>query len=475
MKTVLLISNSFSPVGGVGVQRNLKYVKYLPKFGWESIVLTIKYEYFLLQDNQLLKDIPQNTKIFRTSCIKPKQKNLSWTKINTDKKLNNGKIFSTLIHHILKFIENGFLIIDIWIGWIPFALFTGNKIIRRRKIDVILCSGGSFASFLIGYILSKKSKIPLVLDYRDGWTIDARRNTSKKYILKNTIDRILEIIILKHSTNIIFVSEQLLQLYSEKFSFINKKSHVITNGFDNEDFNFSCISQFNKNNKFIISHIGNCNIEERKSVLFTFLKAAKKIIKNNKELKIDLEIKLVGIVPEDVRKKINEYHLGQVVKIINFVPHNEAIKFMKKSNALLLLIENSPLNKTLLSGKLFEYFGAKKPIICFGPEDGAAGSAIKESQTGIVIDYKNEKIEEMSKKLSSFLENIMNDNFHIGNPDAIKKYERKEITSQLSNILNNTIKNIKNYPPNLTTFSCFLDFTAFLVSTTVLLFCAISL
>lgn len=440
MKKVLIISNMFPPAGGVGVQRNLKYVKYLPQFKWQSFVLTIKSNYFFLQDNEILKDIPESTKIFRTSCIKPKQKNLSWTKINTNTKLNNKKIFSALICHTLKFIENWFLIIDVWIGWVPFALFRGNKIRRREKIDTILCSGGSFTSFLIGYILSKRSKIPLILDYRDGWTIDARRNTSKKYILKNTIDQFLEIIILKYSTNIIFVSKQLLQLYSEKFNFINKKSYVITNGFDNEDFNYA--SRFNKNNKFIISHIGNCNIEERKLVLFTFFKTIKNIIKNNKELKINLEIKLVGIVPEDVKKKINEYHLEQIVKIINFIPHNKAIEFMEKSNILLLLIEDSPLNKTLLSGKLFEYFGAKKPIICFGPKDGAAGNAIKESQTGIIIDYETEKKEEMTRKVSSFIDQVLNNQFKTGSKTSLKKYERKELTRQLSVILDRSI--IKN-------------------------------
>ncbi len=128
MKKILIITNTFPPTGGTGVQRNLKFVKYLPQFHWQPFVLTIKSSYLLLKDNNLLNEIPKEAKIYRTNCLKPKQKHLSWVKINTEEKKENNN-FKNILNSILKFIERELIIPDIWIGWLPFSLSTGRKII----------------------------------------------------------------------------------------------------------------------------------------------------------------------------------------------------------------------------------------------------------------------------------------------------------------------------------------------------------
>ena len=443
MKKVLIISNMFPPAGGVGVQRNLKYAKYLPQFGWQSFVLTIKSNYFFLQDNELLKDIPENTKIFRTSCLKPKQKDFSWVKFNTKAKLNRKNKKINILKSIIKFIEKELVIPDIWISWLPFALLTGNKIIKKNKIDVIFCSGPAFTSFLIGYILSKKSKLPLILDYRDGWTIDARRKISKFNFFKNTIDYNLEQIILNHATKIIFVSDQLSENYFKKFNFVKRKSTVILNGFDYEDFS-TCNNHYRlqKRKRLIIAHVGNCDIPERKPLIILFLSIIENVLHQQNNLQDKLQITFVGVMPQNIKRQIKNSNLENIVQMKNFIPHNQAVEFMKNSDILLLLIEKSSLNKTLLSGKLFEYLGAKRPILAFGPKDGAAGRVIHETKTGIVIDYETEKKEEMIKKLSSFINQVLNNQFKIDSDKSLKKYKRKELTRQLSIVLNrSTVKN----------------------------------
>lgn len=435
MKKVLLVSYSFPPAGGIGVQRNLKFVKYLPEFGWQSVVLTMKSDYFFLQDNQLMNDIPQNTKVFRTNCIKPKQKQLSWTKLNT----RNSNIFLTCIYSVLRFIENAFLIIDIWIGWLPFGLFTGYKIAKKEKINVIVCSGPSFTSFLIGYLLSKKSKLPLILDYRDGWTIDARRKTSKLYILKNTIDRLLEIIILKHSANIIFVSEELLQLYSENFKFIKDKSSVIFNGFDPCDLDKNKTSLIkNKVNEFIISHIGGCDPLTRKPLIILFLNLLTTIVDINPEIKKLIRLKFVGIVPPDIKDQIKKCRLDDIAEIKDFVPREQALEIMDHSDALLLFTDLSLNNKTVLTGKLFEYLMTHKPILAFAPKHGAASNIIEETASGTIIDCETQTKKEMLDNISAFIEKLLNKKLIIENHNLIKKYHRKELTKSLANILNKT-------------------------------------
>jgi len=449
MKKVLLISSLFPPVGGIGVQRNLKYVKYLPQFGWQSFVLTIKPDYFFLQDNKLLKDIPENTKIFRTSCLKPKQKDFSWIKFDIEAKLNRKNKRTSILKSIIKFIEKELTIPDIWIGWFPFALLAGNKIIKQNKIDVIFCSGPAFTSFLIGYILSKKSKLSLVLDYRDGWILNSDKQTYSCNFFRKIIISTIEKIILKHASQIIFVSESLFENYRQKFKFIKEKSNVITNGFDSDDFHYKDSSIIpSEKGGVVISHTGNCSATGRKPLITLFFDIVKNIADHQNNLRDKLKIMFIGIIPQDMKKQIkNHYHLENIIETKDFVSHDQAIKLMQDSNILLLLVDISPNNKDIFSGKLFEYFGAKKPIICFGPKDGAAGKVIRETKTGIVIDYETETKKEMLKKTSSFINQVLNNQFKIDSDKSLKKYERKELTRQLSVVLDKTIKMLKNIPP----------------------------
>ena len=441
MKKVLLISSLFPPAGGVGVQRNLKYVKYLPQFGWQTFVLTIKSDYFFLQDEELLKDIPKNTRIFRTSCLKPKQRDFSWVKLDTEKKLDRKNKIKNVLRSIIKFIEKEIIIPDIWIGWFPFALFTGNKMAKRNKINVIFCSGPAFTSFLIGYILSKISKLPLVLDYRDGWILNTDKQTYSCNTFKKMIISTIEKTILKHASQIIFVSESLLENYCQKFEFIKKKSNIITNGFDINDFYYKNPSIIpSEKKRVVISDFGNCSMIGRKHFIALLLDIVKNIADHQNNLQDKLKIMFIGIIPQDMKKQIkNHYHLENIIKTTNFVPHNQALKLMQDSDILLLLVDISPNNKDIFSGKLFEYLGARKPILAFGPKDGAAAKVIRETKSGIVIDYETETKKEMIEKTSSFIGQVLNNQFKIDNNKSLKKYERKELTHQLADILDISI------------------------------------
>jgi glycosyltransferase involved in cell wall biosynthesis len=436
MKKVLLISFIFPPAGGIGVQRNLKYVKYLSQLNWQTFVLTMKADYYFLQDKTLMKDIPINTKIFSTECLKPKQKLFFWQESNPE---SDPKSYKKLYELITRFIEKEFIIPDKWIGWIPFALIKGSEILKNNKIDVILCSGPSFTSFIVGFILSKKTKLPLVLDYRDGWFLDAHRKTSSINFLKNTIDHYLEKVILKQCSNAIFVSNHLLNLYRNKFNFIKNKSIVISNGFDKADLLENKQASIKQNNKIIISHVGGCDPSARKPLIILYLKILETILKNNPKLKDKLQIQFVGIVSQDIREQIQKHHLENVIKTINFVPHNKAIKFMQNSDALLLFSILSTNNKAILTGKLFEYLMVKKPILAFTPIDSAASQVIQETKSGIVVDCETETTDVMVDKVSDFIDKIISNDFNIDNNKFIAKYERKELTKKLAKVLESSI------------------------------------
>lgn len=431
MKKVLLISYSFPPVGGIGVQRNLKFVKYLPNFGWEPIVLTINPDYFLLQDNELLKDIPNGTKTFRTQCIKPKQRSLSWIKYTV--KGNNKKSFSKLI---LNFVEKEFIIPDIWIGWLPFSIITGRNIIKSEKIDVILCSGPSFTSFLVGFVLSKIYKLPLILDYRDGWFFDANRKTSHSNFYKNFIDYHIERHILNHANAAIFVSKQLYDIYLTRFPGIKSKSYIISNGFDPDDLVVAKNKLITKKNTHLISHVGNCDYPARKPLVKKFLSALICILNLHPELMDIIKLRFVGIVPDDIRNEISKCKLKNITEIIDPVPHSKAIEYMLDSDALLLFSVLSPNNKAMLTGKLFEYLMVNKPILAFAPLDSAASHVIKEENaSGCIIDCETHSKEKMLENVKSFIMKVIRNDFVINNNQSIKKYHRSELTGKLAEIL----------------------------------------
>jgi len=419
------------------VQRNLKYVKYLQDFDWKPTVLTIKSKFFLLKDRKLLSDVPDNVKIFRTNCLKPKQDFFSWIKIDINKTSQDKSVKEKFLSRALRFAEKEMLIPDVWVGWIPFAVFTGNKIIDNSKIDVIFCSGGSFTSFVAGYVLSKMRKIPLVLDYRDGWIFSTDILFAKHNFFKSFVSVSLEKIILRHASQIVFVSKSLLNVYRSRFSFISEKSGVITNGFDVED--FPKIKPSSKKEKeFVMFYIGSCDIN-RKPVLILFLDIIKNILTCDKNLKSKLKILLVGALSKDIKKQIKKNNLDNVVKAKNFVPHKKAMEFMANSDALLLFIDRSPYNKVIFSGKLFEYLGAGKPILVFGPSDGEAGSLVKEVNAGVVVDYEIEAKNAMFTKTMRFIHKALNNKFKPNRKTILEKYERKKITKQLSDVLNKAI------------------------------------
>lgn len=445
MKKVLLITYRFPPVGGVGVLRNLKYTKYLPQSGWKPTVLTVKPDYFLLQDNQLAKEISQDVEIVRTSCLKLKQKSYSWVKLDTQRTSSQAdntqigvRVIKNWLRKILKFIDTEILIPDIWIGWLPSAFISGYRTIKKNNVDVILCSGGSFVSFIIGFLLSKLFKIPIVLDYRDGWTLNTARETSQNNFIKNSIDRYIENKILKHAKKVIYPSKQLMEGYFNNFDIgLQNKSYVITNGYDSDDFrHFEKVQQ----KKFTIAHIGSCDFEGRKWIVMKFLDIVKIMIRDNPDLKKHINFLFIGVIPVDVIRKINDHDLSDIITTGNQVDYKSALNFMHSSNALLLLVDYCKRIEFILSNKLFDYLKIGRPIIMFGPKNGASAEILKHVNVGKIIDYMKLDNETMADNLNLYITQILNGKIaHQPNSKAIERYSRKNLTERLANILSDAI------------------------------------
>lgn len=433
MKKVLIISYYWPPSGGAGVQRWLKFVKYLPKYNWQPYIYTALNGEMPVIDESLQKDIPAEAIIIKQPIWEPysiykkfigKKKS---EKINASF-LNEGKK-TGLLQKISVWIRGNFFIPDARKFWIkPSSKFLQSYIIKN-KIEYIISSGPPHSMHLIALNLKQQnSNLKWIADFRDPWTnIDFY---SKLMLTKraNKKHHTLEKAVLKHANCVISIGQQMNNEFIEMYKNIGghnfEKFKVITNGFDTSDLpNY----EVKKDEKFSIAHVGTLVKDRNPTVLW---KVLNKLINKNNLFEKQLQIKLVGKVDIFVNEELAKYNLLNYVKKIDYLPHNEVIIEQQKSKLLLLLVNNTPNAKGILTGKLFEYLMANVPIIAIGPEDGDLANVLNQTNAGKISDFTNEI------QLEKNILEIFNNENELNQIKNINNYSRQSLTKDLVQILN---------------------------------------
>ena len=404
LKKVLIVAYHYPPLGGGGVFRTLKFTKYLPKFGYQPYVLTVKNPMYGTKDPTLLKEIPPEVKIFRTFSFE-------------------HRILRA--PRLLKISLKWFYIPDENIGWLPFAVPAGTKIIKKENIDLIYATSPLWTSLLIGFLLKKKTKKPLVIDFRDPWTDNPFTEYPTK--IHESIEIKMEEKILTHSDYIITAGDLIKNSLIKRLPFVKQKIEAITNGFDPDDFKNLKIRK--QTNKFRIIHVGSIyGLLTAKS----FLLALKELTEEKTNLREKIEIIFVGNYGKETSILVKKFGLEDIVKLIGYVPHKKCLELMLNSQALLLLITvEGPRGEGILTGKLFEYLASRKPIIAIAPENGAAANIIKSLKAGTVISpwntllIKNTIFEFYEQWKEGKLSRITSN---------ITKYDRRFLTQRLTQI-----------------------------------------
>src|SRR5574341_1420512 len=407
MKKVGIISYYFPPVGGAGVQRVLKFVKYLPEFGWEPIVLTVKYIQYPAYDDSLLEEIPKEAKIYRSGSLDPLR--LSYilgTVIGGTKKNSYGpKEKSSFISRISKFI----FVPDNKIGWLFYAVIKGLKIAKENKVDLIFSTSPPPTSHLIALLLKKFLKVPLVVDFRDSW------ETSLEEKAPSFIHRWLQRKIEKKILNIF--QKKCLQL---------PNLSVITNGYDEGDFrDFKEV----RSDKFTIVYLGTFN---RINDPLPFLQALSELSTEFMEFKNQVRFVHIGMALDfNFPELIKKYDLGSLVELKGYLSHRESLKELTSASILLLITTDSPGAETLTTGKIFEYLRAGKPILGILPPSGVAASLIKESGAGVIVSPKN--ISGIKQILKDYFRKWINCELKVEiDQEKLKQFERRQLTFKLA-------------------------------------------
>ena len=428
MKKVLIITYYWPPAGGPGVQRWLKFVKYLRDFDWEPIVYTVENPSYPLLDSTLEDEIPDGIEVIKRPIIEPYniagkitgQKDIDKVKggfIKSDNKQN-------FMNKITTWVRGNFFIPDARMFWVEPSFTFLKKYLSENKVDIVISSGPPHSLHLIGLKLKRKLGIKWISDFRDPWTnIDyySKLKLTKWADLKH---QRLERDVIEESDKVLVVGNT---MKSEFYGLGGDKIHVLPNGFDNETVGNEIISL---DNKFSISHIGSMNADRNPRCLW---EGISECIKEDVELEKHLQIKLAGTVSEEVLETLKFYNLEKYIYHEEYLNHKDVIKFQRSSQVLLLVLNNTKNAKGIVTGKFFEYLNARRPILAVGPKDGDLATILEETRSGDIVQFNDKDKSKVLVKqyFDSFKENNL-----VVSSKGIDKYSRRNITAQLAEIMN---------------------------------------
>ncbi len=423
-KKLLIITYYWPPAGGPGVQRWLKFVKYLPDFGIQPIVYIPENPTYPIVDEKLVKDVSESAIILKQKIFEPYQL-ASFLSKNKTKKISSGIIPNqkkqSFLDKTFLWIRGNLFIPDARVFWVKPSVAYLEKYIREHNIDTIVTSGPPHSLHLIGLELKEKLNVKWFADFRDPWTTIGYHKSLRLSDYAAKKHKALEHQVLNTADTIIVTSKTT----KTEFQAITKKPiAVITNGYDTEN-----VEKQTLDTKFSLAHIGSFLSERNPLILWESLV---ELINEVPNFGSNLEIKLIGAVSQEVLETISQFGLNPHLNNLGYVSHKEAIAHQRKSQVLLLIEINSEDTKSIIPGKLFEYMVSGRPIIAIGPKDSDFAEIITTTNTGVFFEY-SEKMKLKSVILdfyNQFLEGKLQ-----SNGVGLQHYSRKNLTKELAQLI----------------------------------------
>jgi glycosyltransferase involved in cell wall biosynthesis len=420
MNRVLIITYYWPPSGGAGVQRWLKFAKYLPQSGWEPVILTVDPEYaaYPALDTSLEKDIPENISVYRTKAT-------DWFRFyEKDKSKIPSGGFATnkddsIKGKLSRFIRGNFFIPDPRRGWNKHAFKKAYELIKKDNIKHIITTSPPHSTQLIGLKLKKRfPEIKWMADLRDPWTDIYYYDLFYPSFITRRIDLGYEKEVLEHADIITTVGPSLGKYFESKVPDVAEKIKIVHNGYDAGDFeNLKASTP----EKFTISYTGS--ISESYPVE-GFIKAIVEVIEKGQKLLL----KFTGHISGALKSRFISAIGTENLEFIPYSDHKTVVGQMLSSSMQLLVLAKDPQNKSFLPGKLFEYIASGKPVLCLGPVDGDTSEILEKGGFGKSFDYDD------SAGISEFIANSMDKGF-TGMKTPPLEFSRKNLAMKIAGLL----------------------------------------
>ncbi|MEM8557534.1 MAG: glycosyltransferase [Bacteroidota bacterium] len=385
MRRLLVVAYYFPPSGGPGVQRLLKFVKYLPARGWQPTVLTVEAGAYPSLDPSLATDIPTNVAVHRTKALDPFGVYAKATGRAKAEVVTVGAVDQapSLVERLARFARANVFVPDARVGWVPYATRAARRLLRDAEqagqpFDAVLTSGPPHSAHLIGRVLHRKTGLPWVADFRDPWARHALADVLPMTAAAAAFDARIERSVLREATRLVTVSPTWQQHLADQAGRPAADVAVVHNGYDAEDFEELGPASADAD-VFTLTHVGSLYATRDPVALWDALADLR-----SDEAIPKLRVRLVGSVAGEVRASLQARGLYEVTEIEPYVPHDAAIAAMRSATALLLTIEPFVLDAGMITGKLYEYLAAGRPVVALGPAHGDAAAMLRDTGGGVL-------------------------------------------------------------------------------------------
>ena len=436
-RRLLFVTYYFPPSGGPGVQRSLKFTKYLPQFGWQPTILTVEPEHasYSELDPDLGEEVPLSVNVERTYAWDPYA---LYARVLQKQKQDVvsvgflGEAKMNLRQRTARWVRANIFLPDARVGWVPFAVKRGNELLRRERFDAVMTTGPPHSTHLIGAALARRHRIPWLTDFRDPWTeIDYYADLPMTAPAR-AIDSLMERLVLRRATAGTVISDVMRHQLQRA---VPLPIDVIENGFDPTDFDVpSRDDAFEEpGGRFTLAHVGSLNGARNPHALWKAVAAL-----NPHDTMPKFRMVLIGNVEPAVLSDAERFGIGDRIDLMPYLPHSDAVRRMQNSTMLLLSINRVRGAEGIVTGKLYEYVASGRPVIGIGPVTGDAARILDDSGAGRMFDFDD--VAALGAHLRKSYDEWAGGSLMAGATEAAAmRYSRREQARKLARLLEQII------------------------------------
>jgi glycosyltransferase involved in cell wall biosynthesis len=415
----------------------LKFVKYLPEFGWEPAVLTVRDADYPARDESLLEEIPDSVPVVRTSILEPYSLYRKLTgrakgspvDVNVNTRPDQRRSFK---EGLAEWVRGMVFIPDARVGWMATGVRPGVELARRFGADVVYSSSPPYTGALLGRAVARRAKIPWVPEFRDPWSgfLSAPRRPEPA----RTVERRMEHGVYRDASRMVVAWRGIAGDFQSKYPDVDaRKIEWIANGFDPEDIEHT---KPRRNDRFTVVYTGSMYGVRNPD---TFLLAVSKLIASGR---IDPEkvcFRFVGRFGEEVREMFRRPDLAGAVEEMGYVSHSESVSEILGAHALLLVVDDVEDSEEIVPGKVFEYIGVRRPVLAVARE-GAVAELIRRTRAGTVLERAN--VDAIADAIAALYEEWSRTGAteFRGSEEEAGRLSRRERTRELSALLNEVLE-----------------------------------